>query len=74
MYEAKDYETRIWWSAEDAVYVAQCLEMPGIMAHGTSRAEAASSIQEAIELGLDCMREDGEDPPVPWHVAVVTPA
>ncbi len=74
MYEAKDYETRIWWSAEDAVYVAQCLEMPGIMAHGGSRAEAASSIQEAIEFSLDCIREDGEEPPIPRHVAVVTPA
>ena len=62
MYEAKDYEVRIWWSAEDAVYVAQCVEMPGIMAHGDTRA-AAASIQEAMEFALDCAREDGQQPP-----------
>ncbi len=67
MYEARDYETRIWWSAPDAVYVAQCLEMPGIMAHGDTRGEAASSIQEAIVFNLDCLREDGQDPPIPQH-------
>ncbi len=67
MYEAKDYETRIWWSAQDAVYVAQCLEMPGIMAHGDTRAEAAASIQEAIVLCLECLREDGQELPVPQH-------
>lgn len=68
MYEAKDYETRIWWSTEDRLYVAQCVEMPGIMAHGGTRAEAAQSIQEAIAFALECYAQDGEAPPVPLRL------
>ena len=66
-FEAQDYEVRIWWSAEDSLYLAQCLEMPGVMAHGDTRATAAQSIQEAIELALFAYREDREEPPLPLH-------
>ena len=72
MHEAKDYEVRIWWSAPDALYVAQCVEMPGIMAHGDTRAEAAASIHEAIDFALACAREDKAEPPAPrCHLALV---
>jgi predicted RNase H-like HicB family nuclease len=65
MYEAKDYEARIWWSPADVLYVAQCIDMPGIMAHGDTRAEAAASIHDALDLALACAREDHIEPPAP---------
>ncbi len=71
MYEARDYETRIWWSVEDQLYVAQCVEMPGIMAHGISRSEAAQSIQDAIAFALECYAQDQEAPPAPRRLVPV---
>ena len=64
---SQDYEVRIWWSEEDALYLAQCLEMPGVMAHGETRATAAQSIHEAIELALFAYREDHVEPPMARH-------
>jgi predicted RNase H-like HicB family nuclease len=51
MIDPRDYEIRIWYSAAkgDECYVAQVLELPGVMAHGHSREEAAREIQIALE-------------------------
>ena len=51
----QDYEVRIWYSPErgDECYVAQVLEMPGIMAHGDTRGEAAREIQAALAAALE---------------------
>ncbi len=68
--QAKDYEVRIWWSAADGLYVAQVLDMPGIMAHGESREEAAREIHLALALALDACHEDGAEPPAPKRRAV----
>jgi predicted RNase H-like HicB family nuclease len=68
MYEAKDYETRIWWSREDDLFIAQVLEMPGVMAHGDTRAEAAASIQEALEGVLAWKQERAEEVPAPTRL------
>ncbi|HEX3728696.1 MAG TPA: type II toxin-antitoxin system HicB family antitoxin, partial [Opitutaceae bacterium] len=67
----RDYEIRIWYSIEpgDDCFVAQVTEMPGIMAHGASRAEAAREIQTALELGLETYAKSGEKPPMPWSRA-----
>ncbi len=70
----QDYEVRIWYSAEpgDECYVAQVLEMPGIMAHGETREEAAREIQVALAAALEIYREDGEVPPAPRHHGAVS--
>jgi predicted RNase H-like HicB family nuclease len=64
-FQAQDYEVRIWWSPEDQLYLAQCTEMTGIMAHGETRAEAAQNIQDALDHALACYAEDGVAPPAP---------
>jgi predicted RNase H-like HicB family nuclease len=51
------YEIIIFWSNEDAVFVAEVPELPGCSAHGATREEALSSIDEAIRLWLDTARE-----------------
>ncbi len=71
---SQDYEVRIWYSPEpgDECYIAQVLEMPGIMAHGETREQAAREIQSALSLALKVYREDGEMPPLPRHHGAVS--
>jgi predicted RNase H-like HicB family nuclease len=65
--DARDYEIRIWYSAEagDDCFVAQVVECPGIMAHGDTREEAARQIQLALEGALEIAAEQGVTPPSP---------
>ena len=59
------YELIIYWSAEDAVYVAEVPELPGCMAHGSSPTEAVASAKEAIDLWISTARKDGDVVPEP---------
>jgi predicted RNase H-like HicB family nuclease len=65
--DPRDYEIRIWYSAErgDECFVAQVIERPGIMAHGVTREEAAREIQLALEGALKVAAEQGIKPPTP---------
>jgi predicted RNase H-like HicB family nuclease len=65
--DARDYEIRIWYSAEkgDECFVAQVVEWPGIMAHGETREEAARQIQLALDGALEVAAERGIKPPTP---------
>ena len=57
------YEIIIFWSDEDASFVADVPELPGCMAHGASHAEALANAEEAVALWLDTARELGR--PIP---------
>jgi len=57
------YEIIIFWSDEDASFVADVPELPGCMAHGASHADALANAEEAIALWLDTAREMGR--PIP---------
>jgi len=48
------HEIRIWYSAApgDECFVAQVVDLPGIMAHGASREAAAREIPLALDLAL----------------------
>ena len=69
---AKDYEVRIWYSAEDEGFIAQVIDMPGISAVGETRAEAAREVQTAIELALETYAEEGIHPPKAGSAAATT--
>ena len=62
---AYKYELRIYWSAEDAVFVADVPELPGCMAHGATPTEAVSAAQDAIGLWMDTAMEDDRTVPEP---------
>jgi len=62
---AYKYELIVYWSAEDAVFVADVPELPGCMAHGPTPAEAVAQAQEAIALWIDTAHEDGRAVPEP---------
>jgi predicted RNase H-like HicB family nuclease len=70
-HEPREYEIRIWYSAEpgDDCYIAQVVEWPDIMAHGDTREEAAREIQVALEGALLFAQEKGVEPPVPARLA-----
>ena len=44
------YETIIYWSEEDQVYLAEVPELPGCIAHGDSYESALANAKEAIQL------------------------
>ena len=72
--DQKKYEVRIWYSPEpgDECFVAQVLDLPGVMAHGETREAAAREIQVALQAALAVYADAGESPPEPKnHAAVV---
>ena len=59
------YETIIYWSEEDGVFIAEVPELPGCMAHGNSQDEALKNVRDAIELWIETAREFGDMVPEP---------
>jgi predicted RNase H-like HicB family nuclease len=59
------YQLVIWWSTEDDAFIAEVPELPGCMAHGHTVGAAVQSVESAIDLWIDCAREDGLPIPEP---------
>ena len=59
------YEIILYWSAEDAAFIAEVPELPGCMAHGDTQEKALSSVKEAMGLWIDTAREFGDPVPEP---------
>ncbi|HEX8234993.1 MAG TPA: type II toxin-antitoxin system HicB family antitoxin [Abditibacteriaceae bacterium] len=59
------YETVIWWSEEDQLFLAKAPELPGCMAHGETRDEAWREIHNAMDLWLEVAQEHGDPIPQP---------
>ena len=60
-----NYEIVLYWSEEDAVFVAEVPELAGCMAHGDSQEAALASVKEAMQLWIDTAKEFGDPVPVP---------
>ncbi len=65
------YQTIIYWSDEDQVFIAEVPELPGCMAHGNTPAAAVSSAMEAIQLWIDTAKEFGDPIPAPGRFRLV---
>jgi len=59
------YEIILYWSEEDAAYIAEVPELPGCMAHGDSHEAALSNVKEAMTLWLEVAYERGVSVPAP---------
>ncbi len=59
------YEVIIYWSAEDAAYVAEVPELAGCMAHGKSQREALTHVRQAATLWIKTAKEFGDVIPEP---------
>lgn len=49
---------------EDGVYIATAPALPGVVEQGETVDEAFDNMRTAIKFTLDCMSEEGEEPPV----------
>ena len=59
------YEIILYWSDEDAVFIAEVPELAGCAAHGNSQEEALANVKEAMHLWVDTAREFGDPVPEP---------
>ncbi len=59
------YELIIYWSEDDASFVAEVPELPGCMADGDSYEEAVSNAQVVIEEWIATANELGREIPEP---------
>ena len=59
------YETIMYWSEEDQVYLAEVPELPGCIAHGDSYESALANAKDAIQLWIDTAKEFGDPIPEP---------
>ena len=59
------YTFRIEWSEEDSAYVAKCLEMPGLMAHGETNENAFKEIKFVVAESVKWLIEDNQEVPEP---------
>ena len=56
--------------AEEGGFVVTCPAVPGTVSQGDTYEEALANIKEAIELALECYREDGVQLPEDAEVIV----
>ncbi|MCC7164526.1 MAG: type II toxin-antitoxin system HicB family antitoxin [Anaerolineae bacterium] len=59
------YEIIIYWSPEDATFVAEVPELAGCMAHGETQELALENVNSAIQLWIDTALEFGDPVPAP---------
>lgn len=59
------YEVIIYWSPDDAVFIAEVPQLAGCMAHGETQALALRNVDEAIQLWIDTAKEFGDAIPEP---------
>jgi predicted RNase H-like HicB family nuclease len=59
------YEVIIYWSDADAAFVAEIPELPGCMAHGSSREDALTNAENAIQAWIETAEEFGDPVPQP---------
>jgi len=59
------YEIILYWSDEDAAFIAEVPELPGCAADGSTRQEALANVETVISEWLETARELGRPVPKP---------
>jgi predicted RNase H-like HicB family nuclease len=59
----KNYAIIVYWSDEDAVWIAEAPDLDPCAAHGSTPEQAVAELRVAIELWLEVARATGE--PIP---------
>lgn len=60
-----EYSVFIKYDPIDKIYVASVPELPGCMAHGSTKEQALKEIETAKELWIETALEDGQQIPDP---------
>lgn len=61
------YHINLYWSDEDACWIANVPDLRYCSSHGETRAEALANIEEAIEGWLGVARDEGLPIPEPRY-------
>ncbi len=59
------YEVIIYWSAEDAAFIAEVPELPGCAADGATYQDALANVEVIIREWLETARDEGRSIPEP---------
>ena len=59
------YEVILYWSQEDAAYIAEVPELAGCMADGATYKEALENVEVVIQEWIETARELGRPVPEP---------
>ena len=59
------YQIIIYWRAEDEVFVAEVLKLPGCAGPGKTQGKAPTTTNDAIQLWINSAREFGDPVPEP---------
>ena len=59
------YEIIIYWSQEDAAFIAEVPELPGCMADGGTYQEAVANVEKIIGEWIETAKESGRPIPQP---------
>ena len=59
------YEVIIYWSEEDAAFIAEVPELPGCMADGPTKAKALKAVEIVAQEWIETAKELGRKIPEP---------
>lgn len=59
------HEVIIYWSEEDAAFIAEVPELPGCAADGKTKQKALANVEVIIEEWIETARELGREIPEP---------
>ncbi len=65
MTDGYKYELIIYWSAEDAAYIAEVPELPGCAADGVTYGEAVANVETVIDEWIETAKNLGRAIPEP---------
>lgn len=60
-----EYPIHVFWSVEDAVWIADVPDLPFCTAHGLTPHDAVAEVEIAIDAWLAAARQDGRPLPSP---------
>lgn len=64
----RDYAINVYWSDEDACYIATIPDLEGCSAFADTPESAVREVEVAKRLWLEVAREDGEEIPEPRYL------
>ena len=63
--ESPRYEVIIYWSTEDAAFIAEVPELPGCAADGATYQDALANVEVIIREWIETAKEEGRPIPEP---------
>jgi antitoxin HicB len=69
MADASRYPIQVFWSEEDAGFIAAAPDLPGCSAWGETQVEAVREMEDAIAAWIEAMSAAGNPIPKPSKVA-----